>query len=180
MDDREAVLANIPLSKGGERPVHRVAVKTVPTTALWACFQERLEALGGEVRSLEAIDEWKGRAVLDDDVPQSVRAALGDPVADVWDAGAGVTLCDLAVAETGSLLLSAAKGRRRLASLAPPVHIALVRSNDIVASLEEAFERASPNTSVLVSGPSRTADVEGVMVMGVHGPKRLIVVRLPE
>ena len=180
MDDRDAVLANVPQSKGGQRPVHKIVVKTVPTTDLWARFQERLEALGGEVRALDAVAEWQGRAILDDDVPQIVRSLLGTPVGDVWAAEAGVTLCDLAVAETGSLLLSAAKGRRRLASLAPPVHLALVRDGSIVASLEEAFERASTNTCVLVSGPSRTADVEGVMVMGVHGPKRLIVVRLPE
>ena len=105
---------------------------------------------------------------------------MGEPAPSVWDAEVGVTMAEFAVAETGSLVLAARAGRRRLASLAPPVHAVLVRKSQVVSSLDEAIEKLPAQTSVIVTGPSRTADVEGVMVMGVHGPKRLWVVPLAE
>jgi L-lactate utilization protein LutB len=146
---------------------------------LWGQFEERLRALGGEVRSLPEIGQFHSKSVFDVDIPESARDLLGDPVVDVWQATAGVTLADLAVSETGSLLLSAREGRARLNSLVPPTHVVLVRRADIVLSLEGAIAGISPRTSVLITGPSRTADVEGVMVMGVHGPKSLWVVPIP-
>jgi L-lactate dehydrogenase complex protein LldF len=94
-------------------------------------------------------------------------------VSDVWSAEVGVTLADAVTLDTGSLLLSAGPGRRRLASLAPPVHIALVPPGRSFPTLEEAFAEVSPRTSVIVTGTSRTADIEGVLVRGVHGPKEL-------
>jgi L-lactate dehydrogenase complex protein LldG len=180
VDDRDVVLSALPVSPGGEKPSADISVLTVPKGSLWECFVERLTALGGEVKSLEDLAEFSGRAFCDEDVPSFVQESLGEPVQSVWVAEAGVTLCELAVAETGSLLVSARSGRSRLASLAPPVHVALLRQSSLVASLEEGIARAPAETSFLVSGPSRTADVEGVMVMGVHGPKRLWVVPLPE
>jgi L-lactate utilization protein LutC len=155
-------------------------VLTVPEGGLWEFFLDRLASLGGELKRLEDLAEFSGRAHWDEDVPRFVQELLGEPVQSVWVAEAGVTLCDLAVAETGSLLVSARRGRSRLASLAPPVHVALLRPGSVVASLEEGIARAPVETSFLVAGPSRTADVEGVMVMGVHGPRRLWVVPLPE
>jgi L-lactate dehydrogenase complex protein LldG len=71
--------------------------------------------------------------------------------------------------------VSAANGRSRLASLAPPVHIALVE--DIVGTLDEAIARIDGRTHVVITGTSRTADIEGVLVRGVHGPRKLFVVR---
>jgi L-lactate dehydrogenase complex protein LldG len=146
---------------------------------LWERFEEKLHALGGKVMSVESLGQFRDNAVFDEDLPEAVREVLGSPAADVWEAAAGVTLGDLAVAETGSVLLAALSGRSRLNSLAPPTHVVLVRQADIVASLDEALARLSPQTSVLVTGPSRTADVEGVMVMGVHGPRSLWVVPIP-
>ncbi len=180
MDDRELVLSSLPDSPGGVKPSAAVRVLAVPQDRLWERFVERLTALGGEVRSLADLGEFSGRAFWDEDVTGYVQESLGRPVQSVWEAEAGVTMCELAVAETGSLLVSARKGRSRLASLAPPVHVALLRQGAVVASLEEGIAGAPAETSFLVSGPSRTADVEGVMVMGVHGPKRLWVVPLPE
>ncbi len=180
MDDRELVVSMLPDSPGGEKPSASVSVLTIPKSGLWECFVERLTALGGEVRSLSDLAEFSGRAFCDEDVPRFVQESLGEPVLSIWDAEVGVTLSELGIAETGSLLISARKGQSRLASLAPPIHVALVRPQSLVASLEEALAGVPAVTSILVSGPSRTADVEGVMVMGVHGPKRLWVVPLPE
>jgi len=143
---------------------------------LWNVFVSRLEGLLGEVVELSVLDQFNGKAIYDDDVPDSVKLALGEPVPSVWEAEIGVTLADVAVAETGSLVIAAKQRRTRLNSLAPPVHLALIEPQNTVASLEDAFDRIPAETSVIVSGPSRTADVEGIMVMGVHGPKRLLVV----
>lgn len=180
MDDRDAILSTMSEPLGKERPSSRVQLRSLPQGDLWAAFVERLTALGGEAKSLADLAEFRNRAYLDDDVPQSVRELLGTPNTDVWTAEAGVTLCEAAVAETGSLLIASGPGRSRLASLAPPVHIALLRQSDLVASLEEGLAHAPARTSWLVTGPSRTADIEGVLVRGVHGPKRLWVVPVPE
>jgi hypothetical protein len=179
MEDRELVLGSLPSPLGGERPIARVALRTVPDQRLWERFVERLQSLGGEVRQVGEIAGLAGRCYLDADVPPSVRGQLGEPVQTVWQAEAGVTVCELAVAETGSLLLAEGEGRSRLASLAPPLHVCLVDPNRLVAGLDEAVRRAPMETCWLISGPSRTADIEGVMVNGVHGPKRLWVVPLP-
>ena len=91
---------------------------------------------------------------------------------------AGITGCTCAIAETGTLLLTSAAGQPLTDSLLPDVHVAIVTRSQIVWSLEEAFRmrdvRESAST-VLISGPSRTADIEMTLTIGVHGPKELLV-----
>lgn len=143
---------------------------------LWEKFGRRLEALGGRVATLaEALEFANGKACWRD--PDCVAPGLPEGLApSPWEAEVGFTLGDLAVAETGSIVLSAGPGRARLASLASVHHIALVPCSSIVATMEEAFGRLSARTSVIITGPSRTADIEGVLVRGVHGPRELWVV----
>jgi L-lactate utilization protein LutC len=91
---------------------------------------------------------------------------------------AGITGAAAAIAETGSLLITSGRGRPLTASLLPEIHIAIIRSSQIVGSLEAVFRQNSvPDASaaVLISGPSRTADIEMTLTIGVHGPKELIV-----
>ena len=180
MTDRELILGRLADSKGGSVSSVPLTVKTVPSDRLWETFVKRLETLQGELMDTGALSQFAGRAVYDDDVPVEIKNALGEPVEDVWDAEIGVTMAEFAIAETGSLVLSATQGRARLNSLAPPVHAVLIDPKNTVSSLEEAFDRMPRETSVIISGPSRTADVEGIMVMGVHGPKRLWIVPLAE
>lgn len=179
MDDRELVLGALPAARGGDAPAPKVRVKTVPSADLWPRFVAMVEFHKGEMGDLKDLSAFHGQAFWDHDMPESVVRLLGPRIESVWEAECGVTLCDAAIAETGSLIVSAGPGRHRLASLAPPVHIALVPPGSLVAGLEEGMARLSGPTSVVITGPSRTADVEGVIVMGVHGPKRLIVVPLP-
>ena len=94
---------------------------------------------------------------------------------NVWQADIGITRAEFAIAETGSVVLSSGTDHARLASLTPPVHVVLV--DRIVNTLEEGIAQLSNRTSVIVSGTSRTADIEGVLVRGVHGPGDVIVVR---
>jgi len=179
VDDRDRVLAALPQSKGGERPRPTAEVVLEQGADLWQTFCAMLEFHKGEVADIGVLAGFRDRATWDDDADEAVGAVLGQRVASVWDAECGVTHCDAAIAETGSIFISAAPVRRRLTSLAPPVHGCLVRQSNLVLSLEEGLSRLAGRNSVLVTGPSRTADVEGVIVMGVHGPKRLIVVPLP-
>ena len=179
--DRDLIMASLPDDVGGSLPVTTAqGVRTVPDARLWETFLERLKLHAGELMATQDLAQFEGRAVCDEDVPAEIKAMLGEPAPTVWDAEIGVTLAEIAVAETGSLVLSARAGRRRLASLAPPIHAVIIRKSQVVSSLDEAVARMPLQTSVIVTGPSRTADVEGIMVMGVHGPKRLWVVPLAE
>jgi L-lactate dehydrogenase complex protein LldG len=93
---------------------------------------------------------------------------------------AGLTTALAGIAHTGSLVLWPTEDEPRLMSLLPPIHVALIHEGDIVDSLPQAMERgqwatAMPTNLVLVSGPSKTADIEQTLAYGVHGPKELIV-----
>jgi L-lactate utilization protein LutC len=104
---------------------------------------------------------------------------------EIARADVGISGADLAIAETGSLLLGSGAGDWELVTALPPVHIALVRTNQIVATLEEGFalcEQKLKQTSqnfLFITGPSRTADIELTPVIGVHGPQELLVFILP-
>ena len=93
-------------------------------------------------------------------------------------AAVGVTGVDYAVAETGSVVLVARRGVPRLASLLPPVHVAVVTGGQVLPGLDELFALRrremlrSPGRDYVnvISGPSRSADIEYTLVTGVHGP----------
>ena len=94
------------------------------------------------------------------------------------DADIGITGVDYAIVETGTCVLLAKKGVSRLASLLPPVHVALVEKGQVLPSLDELFTLLR-NDSLngeelrymnLITGPSRSADIESTLVTGVHGP----------
>ena len=102
--------------------------------------------------------------------------------------GMGITGADYAVAETGSVVVLPRKGLSRLVSLVPPVHVAIVRAEDVVESLDDVFlfrrlefyRNGGALGSYLnfITGPSRTADIEMKLVVGVHGPKEVHLVLL--
>lgn len=90
----------------------------------------------------------------------------------------GITGADGALADTGTLMLLGGPGRARVASLLPPLHIALLKSSDIypdmvscVRAQQGAMVGASHN--LFITGPSRTSDIELTLTIGVHGPKAL-------
>ena len=96
------------------------------------------------------------------------------------EADLGITGVDYAIAETGSCVIIPRRGVSRLVSLAPPVHIALVEPEQVVESLDDllALRRLEymrsrgrmPTYMNLISGPSRSADIEQTITIGVHGP----------
>jgi len=92
----------------------------------------------------------------------------------------GITSADYALADTGTLVMLSSPQEARMISLLPPEHIAVVSSDRILSGLDELFailpDPASVTSSmVLITGPSRTADIEQILVRGVHGPGAITV-----
>ena len=129
--------------------------------------------------------EWRGvevsAAVWDGTAAGDAGEGRGLVRERIRRADVGITGTDYAVAETGSLVILPRRGLSRLVSLVPPVHIALVRPQEVVESLHDLFllrrleyyRRGGDMGSYLnfITGPSRTADIEMTIVQGVHGPK---------
>ena len=89
----------------------------------------------------------------------------------VDDFAFGITRAAGAIAETGTIVLNDATTSRRLGALTPWVHVAVVERAQIFSDLPQAVAALGPDTNVIwVTGPSKTADVEGILIEGVHGP----------
>jgi len=172
-------------------------------------FRERLESVGGHctvvhdelaaVRALtQIISELQSRVpakrIALSDAPLVAELARGlpveelqicPPVSELFSYDVGVTMAQAAIAETGTLVLESEKERHRLVSLLPPVHVAIVRSDDICLTIGDALKELRGHGKeemsraiTFITGPSRTADIELTLTVGVHGPKELYVIVL--
>ena len=120
---------------------------------------------------VELMAPGDGSSESSDSVPSEMRALAAR--ADI-----GITGVDYAVAETGTCVLIARPGVSQLVSLLPPVHIAVVRRGQVLPSLDELFalrredfmDGALGSYMSLITGPSRSADIESTLVTGMHGP----------
>jgi len=107
--------------------------------------------------------------------------AVAPTASEVFNFDVGISNAQAGIAETGTLVLDSSRERNRLVSLVPPVHIAILNASNIVQTLGEALstlrqsEEVSPIVT-LVTGPSRTADIELTLAIGVHGPQELYVI----
>ena len=124
-------------------------------------------------------------------VPQAL-AARGQSMVRRWaeiadpdQVPVAVTGITAAIAESGTLCLLAEPGQGRLASVVTPVHVAVITADQVVASLGQALSRLAPalrdrtsSAAIFITGPSRTADIEGQLVVGVHGPTEIHCVLL--
>ncbi|MBP8973485.1 MAG: lactate utilization protein [Anaerolineae bacterium] len=154
-----------------------------------ASADEALDRLGDVLRELGA-----ARVVANDEPPLAgvdlavrwpsiawhvVGRTDGDLRTFCADADAGVTGAEAALAETGSVVVRSGPGRSRMASLLPPVHIALVAAERLTSDIltwTAARSGDLPANVIVISGPSRTADIEQTTALGMHGPKRVIVI----
>lgn len=130
--------------------------------------------------------EAAGIAVADPQVLKMDRAAQYRALEPI---GACITGVDAAIAESGTMIVANGAGRGRLASLLPPLHIALLPADNIVRTLPDAWDRMrmlygdsllrDRSNVVMITGPSRTADIELSLTLGVHGPREVhaIVIR---
>jgi L-lactate dehydrogenase complex protein LldG len=203
-DARAAILARLRAAqRSGRLPAPRRDIVIPPVgrvegDALLQRFVNELTALGVDAHVETSAADARAR----------VRTIVGDRRVFSWNAGVlpydlaavlpaavhgaagrdeqaradiGVTGCDGAIAETGSIVLLAGEGRPRAASLLPPVHLAVVRRGDLRFSMGDYFSEraaaiASASSCIVVTGPSRTADIELTLTVGVHGPGTVIVV----
>ena len=184
-------------------PPVRLVVPEMDREARIRSFTERLEALGGKVQ--RAATPGRGaraggrghrgqeRGGFERAVAGGVRhhgsGGRGDrhhgPGSSCRSAAprckVGITSADYALADTGSLVMLSSAQEARLISLLPPEHIAVVPMERLLTGLDELFTvlpRPAEQTSsmVLITGPSRTADIEQILVRGAHGPGQVLAI----
>jgi len=171
-------------------------------------FQEALEMVAGhcvrvrdEREATEAvreiINQLKARRVAISNAPlmQRIVTQVGTDTewlenasaSELFDCDAGVTSAQWAIAETGTLVLESDDERHRLASLVPPVHIAIIEAarirqtlGEVLQALNEKGRDGLSRIITFITGPSRTSDIELTLAIGVHGPRELHVIILEE
>ena len=143
----------------------------------WPSGHPGAGGLGDRPRPIGATGGWPDVAHAD--------AAAASLVTEAAASDLGLTTCSWAVAETGTIALYATPATGRLPSLLPTAHLALVRPSQVVKTVADGLrlladyiaEHDGPPSAVnLVSGPSRSADIEGDVAVGVHGPRRAGVI----
>jgi len=151
-------------------------------------FSEALTALAGKVVLVPTLSEahsqlgtmLEGKRVVASRAP--ILGGFGEEFSReaCAEADIGLTSADFALADTGTLVFLSESHESRLISLLPPCHIAVIERHKILTGLDELLSRV-PNPSVqssamvLITGPSRTADIEMRLVRGVHGPGEIVV-----
>jgi L-lactate utilization protein LutC len=183
----------------GDVPPVRIRIPEVDMAARIASMKARLEALAGVVWCTSDPRGLVEQVIAGKTAVASNSAYLADcgitslpgvrsgirNLEELRDLCAtcdfGITSADYALADTGTLVMLATPQEARLVSLLPPAHIAVVPRERILTGLDELFTmlpRPAEQTSsmVLITGPSRTADIEQILVRGVHGPGQITVV----
>jgi len=147
-------------------------------------FRDEFLALKGEIiDSPEKLREFvAGFAKIVTDGSDLVKQAVGAGNAGVREADLGVTACDCLIAQMGAIVVSPKSAGGRVLSVLPPVHLAIARRDQLLPDLATAlafirrrYDGQWPSTLSIITGPSRTGDIEKVLVLGAHGPKRLAV-----
>jgi L-lactate dehydrogenase complex protein LldG len=182
-----------------EPPPARIRVPEVPMEARIASLCERVRALAGQAEESHDPRAWvakaiEGKTAVASNAPYLVEcgiASLAGVRTGITDreklralcaaADVGITSADYALADTGTLVMISSPQEARMISLLPPAHIAVVPRARILTGLDELFTllphpAETTSSMVLITGPSRTADIEQILVRGVHGPGLLSVV----
>ncbi|MAS92084.1 MAG: hypothetical protein CMO55_02715 [Verrucomicrobiales bacterium] len=172
-----------------------IARPRLESGGLWQSFSKNISAVNG--KAMRSIDELVsfllekkcrfGHCSLewDSTIGEAIRAA-GMRTSTEFDRERfedyefGITSGSGAVAETGTIVLTDAETSDRLAALSPWIHIAVITEDQLVESLGDAIGRFDENNYIVwATGPSKTADVEGILIEGVHGPGEQICLCLP-
>ena len=142
---------------------------------------ETLEAL----KELAEVNGWKKIACADSQIATLIRSSASSIEFDsnlTMDTDAVITGCEALIADTGSILVSSLHTGSRKALVAIPVHIVIAAESQIFETAEEAMHTLLqrcpinfPSLISIITGPSRTADIEKTLILGAHGPKALFV-----
>ena len=148
-------------------------------------------ALGAALRALAVAEGWRKIASHTGSLTTPAQAALGLPLCAV-DAGydvsemescdAGITECDALIAQTGTVVVTSRSAGGRALSVLPPHHVVLARRDQLLpdlpagfAFLKAKYAKSYPSFISLITGPSRTGDIERILVLGAHGPRKLTI-----
>jgi L-lactate dehydrogenase complex protein LldG len=152
------------------------------------------EELKAALAKIAAAEKWRRVASHDGELTNFAVRALGLPalltdkgydVQELEKCDAGITECDALIAQTGGVAVTSRSAGGRALSILPPHHVVLARREQLVADLPAAFaflkQKYAPDFPSMISfitGPSRTGDIERILVLGAHGPKRLTILCL--
>jgi L-lactate dehydrogenase complex protein LldG len=181
------------LPKVGESFVEQLALFQANTAELKADFQlyNSAEETRQALVRLRDAEGWKRVACHSGDLTNAICPPLNLPLLrtdrpyDVHELEAcdvGISECDALIAQTGSVLVTSRSAGGRALSVLPPHHVVLARREQLVADLPAAFELLKekyadnyPSMISFITGPSRTGDIERILVLGAHGPKKLTI-----
>jgi L-lactate dehydrogenase complex protein LldG len=148
-----------------------------------------LQEFAFQLSSLIKKQDWQKVFCVEDKLIAPVAAQLTDRItkSDLAGCDVSITGCEYLVARTGSIVLSAAQNCGRSASVYAPVHICVAFTGQIVYDIKDALLAAKekygnnlPSLLTFATGPSRTADIEKTLVVGVHGPKEVYLFLVEE
>jgi L-lactate dehydrogenase complex protein LldG len=149
------------------------------------------DALAAGLKGLCVAEGWQRVASHHGGLAEAACSALGLPVLftntafdprELGRCDAGISECDALIAQTGSVVVTSRSAGGRALSVLPPHHVVLARRAQLVPDLPAAFRALSakygasyPSMISLITGPSRTGDIERILVLGAHGPKKLTI-----
>ncbi|MGB3005097.1 MAG: lactate utilization protein [Chitinophagaceae bacterium] len=140
------------------------------------------QELAFQLTSLIKKQDWQKVFCLEDKLTESFGGQLDERLVktDLASCDVSITGCEYLVARTGSIVLSAAQPQGRSTSVYAPIHICIAFTNQLVYDVKDALLAAKekygnnlPSLITFATGPSRTADIEKTLVVGVHGPKEV-------
>lgn len=183
------------LPDGGTTPAERLAVLVENLGKLRALVHRvpDLTAAADLVGTLARERDWQQVAWHDHPLVTPLQAGIPCSSYEVRPGAfdksalegcdAGITACEVLVAQTGSILVSSATCGGRALSILPHVHVVVATCDQIVATLGDALHLTQarhdgrlPSMLSFITGPSRTGDIERILVLGAHGPKELVVI----
>jgi L-lactate dehydrogenase complex protein LldG len=137
-----------------------------------------------QLASLIRKQDWQKLFCVEDNLLTGVSDQVTDLIIrdDLAGCDAAITGCENLVARTGSIVLSSAQAGGRTASVYAPIHICVAYTRQVVTDMKDALQAAKdkygnslPSLITFATGPSRTADIEKTLVVGVHGPREVYV-----
>jgi L-lactate dehydrogenase complex protein LldG len=187
--DVRRVLPKVPDDFAGQVALFAERSESLKTELL-PCADEA--AVTAQLKLLSDREGWESIAYPGDGEIRTLLDSLSIPKlavdrstvkTDLEKVSAGITGCDALIAQTGSVLLTAKSGGGRALSVLPPHHVVIATASQLVPDLPTAFglleRKYSPNFPsfmTFITGPSRTGDIERVLVLGAHGPRKLTVI----
>ncbi len=151
------------------------------------CLDHR--EMAAQLRKLAGFHAWNNLFCQEDKIIQILKDQAGPltVATGLEQSDAAITSCELLIARTGSIVMSAAQPSGRTVSVYAPVHICLAYTSQLVydireglSFLKEKYGGRMPSLITLATGPSRTADIEKTLVVGVHGPREVYVFLVDE